>query len=763
MESNLPTLRGVHEDALTDRLDQLDAKPHRSGDSIRSKGFCHSGDDPDTLSFRPTEDGRSWEPHCFKGCDSVEIVQKIQAGRRLPVIDGPVASWTVSRTDKRDRPAFFDAAEQKRVLAEHQALIARPDLVAYLEAERRITPDVITSEFIGWRASEKRFPIPYGSPFPEDRKRVYQRDRWQPPEHRTDAPKLLAETGRSRWLFYPAPWLLEKRWAVLTEGAMDALAVVSAGLPAIAAPSGMEWNGSWTSELRRLKLSKIFLPFDADENGQKFVAKVTAKLEGSGITVYAVELPGLAEHGDVTDFLKGFASIPQGGKALRQLCEDAEPKPDGLEFTWASDVHMDPLNPLLPAKWGYRFPEAVLTLLGGREDIGKTTLACQLVADVTNGELGTPGRFVIVFTSEDSASAISKRLKAAGADMTKVAIVSRVWRNGKPDGFRIPRDASDLEKLVRQIRPALIVIGGSLMAHIESARTDSRSTVSMREALEPIHSIAERHQIAALSVVHPNKSRHSDVAMAISESAAIIQSARSAVWLDWEDDDKTTLVLAHFKHNESAEEKSLTFKRAVVDLGNGVTAPRLERIGTSELTANELQARRIQSTSGEGKISKRDLAAAQLKVLLADHQPHPIEPVRAVLEAARIGKGTIDRARTDLGIQTTHSKTVPPEHFWTLPEPFKREDEQDESAKQEPPDDEADSSLPTDPPDHGDGETGETGENGSGEPNQALATLRSPQLSGAGETGPKSRPNPFLNGRRFPPDHNPKEGPDGCP
>ena len=84
--------------------------------------------------------------------------------------------------------------------------------------------------------------------------------------------------------------------------------------------------------------------------------------------------------------------------------------------------------------------------------------------------------------------------------MTKVAIVARVWRDGKPDGFRIPRDAGYLEKLVRQIRPALIVIGGSLMAHLESARTDSRS----------------------------------NVAMAISESAAIIQSARSAVWLDYE-------------------------------------------------------------------------------------------------------------------------------------------------------------------------------------------------------------------------------------
>ena len=659
-----------------DRGAALDAAPFRSGNSIRMRGFCHDGDGPDALSFQPTQDGRSWDPHCFRKCPRDVIVSKLLADGDLPRADGPVASWTATRSRNGHRPGFFEDAEHKKVLAEHEALIGRSDLLDLLEAERRITLDTIKSEFVGYRASEKRLTTPYGSPFEGERRRVYQRDRWQPPEHRSDdSQKVLAETGRSRWLFYPAPWLLEKSWAVLTEGAMDALAVVSAGLPAIGAPSGTAWNSAWTDELKRLKLTKIFLPADADETGQKFAAKVKAELEPDGIAVVPVELPGLDEHGDVTDFLRGFASIPQGGKALRQLCEDAEPKPDGLEIVWASEVQLEPLNALLPAKWGFRFPEAVLTLLGGREDIGKTTIACQLVADVTNGELGTPGRKVIFFTSEDSASAISKRLKAADADMTKVAIVSRVWRDGKPDGFRIPRDAGHLERLVRQIRPALIVIGGSLMAHLESARTDSRSNVAMREALEPIHSIAERHQIAALSVVHPNKSRHSDVAMAISESAAIIQSARSAVWLDYEDDEKQTLVLAHFKHNESAAEKSLTFRRVVKDLGDGVTAPCLERIGTSELTANELYARRLQRTSGDGKIRPVEHATNLLAVLLPDHKPHPVEEVKRILLAAGISESTIERARRKLNLKTTKQAQDGGgwTYFWTRPVPFTRE------------------------------------------------------------------------------------------
>lgn len=714
------------------RLKALGAEPFRNGDSIRARGFCHGGDAPDTLAFWPTEDGRSWEVKDFKGCDKYEVIEKVQAGECLPVTDGPVADWTGPRlSERRDRPALFDAAEHKRILADHQALLARPELVAFLERERRISLDTIQSEFMGYRTAEKRVTIPYGSPFPGDERRVFQLDRWQPLEHRSEGtPKLLAEKSRARWLHYPAPWLLEAGWAVLCEGAMDALAVVSAGLLAVAAPSAMDWLSAWTAELKKLGITKLFVPFDADETGQKFTAKVKAALESAGIAVVPVELPGLGEHGDVTDFLKGFASIPQGGKALRQRCEDAEPKPDGLEVVWASDVHVQPLNPLLPAKWGYRFPEGVLTLLGGREDIGKTTIACQVSADTTNGELGTPGRPVIFFTSEDSASAISKRLKAAGADMTKVAIVSRVWRDGKPDGFRIPRDAGYLEKKVREIHPALIVIGGSLLAHLESARTDSRSNVAMREALEPIHSIAERHQIAALAVVHPNKSRHSDVAMAISESAAIIQSARSAVWLDYEDDEKQTLVLAHFKHNESAAEKSLTFSRVVEDLGDGVTAPRLERMGTSELTANELQARRIQSTSGDGKISKRERAKNLLGVLLADHQPHPVQEIKAALKAAEISESTGERAKRELKVKTTHDKSSPPVHFWTLPDPFRR----------------ARRPRPGGPVSGSDGTgvdgTGGTGANNAPEPNQTLAAVQSRQLGGLDGTGPENGRNP---------------------
>lgn len=87
----------------------------------------------------------------------------------------------------------------------------------------------------------------------------------------------------------------------LCEGEKDAENVQSLGLTATTNPMGAAyWRKSYTETLRGAAV--VLLP-DHDEAGQKRTAKVAPALYGTVASLKVLELPGLAEHGDVSDWL----------------------------------------------------------------------------------------------------------------------------------------------------------------------------------------------------------------------------------------------------------------------------------------------------------------------------------------------------------------------------------------------------------------------------------------------------------------------------
>lgn len=343
---------------------------------------------------------------------------------------------------------------------------------------------------------------------------------------------------------------------------------------------------------------------------------------------------------------------------------------DGLHFVVAGDVMQVSQTPLL-LEYGQRIPGGVVIALLGRAGRGKTLAACRVAADVSRGGLGRPPRDVLFLSSEDSASMIAARLEAAGADMARVQIMAHVVREGKREGFRLPRDGEHLHAAVERYEPALIVLGGSLMSHVAEG-VDSHRNADMRSVIEPFHDVAERSGCAILVVVHPNKSRFADPGNAISGSLATYESVRSALLLERDGDDEKSLILAHFKHNYSAEEPSLAFAIEPVTLPSGVETVHLARTGTSDLTAVELLSAELKRTSGEGGPSKREQAKGLLRTLLGDLEEHPVAEVKAALGALGISTSTTERAKADLGVITSHDQSVPPVHSWRLPSPFIR-------------------------------------------------------------------------------------------
>ena len=119
-----------------------------------------------------------------------------------------------------------------------------------------------------------------------------------------------------------------------------------------------------------------------------------------------------------------------------------------MRLTPASAIAIRPVRWL----WEDRLSLGTLSLLGGREGVGKTLLAYTLAADLTRGSLpgvylGQP-RSVLVAATEDSwEHTITPRLMAAGADLTRVFRVDVVAPDDVPLSLSLPQDVAALEQI----------------------------------------------------------------------------------------------------------------------------------------------------------------------------------------------------------------------------------------------------------------------------------------------------------------------------
>jgi putative DNA primase/helicase len=148
--------------------------------------------------------------------------------------------------------------------------------------------------------------------------------------------------GRGGWIWdvegvrrvlYRLPELLAadpSETIFIVEGEKDADNLAHRGLVATTNPGGaLKWRPEYRAALRGRHL--VILP-DHDEVGRTHAADVARALSGVAASVRVMDLPGLAEHGDVSDWLSAGHTIGE----LRELCftmngessHGSEPRPD---------------------------------------------------------------------------------------------------------------------------------------------------------------------------------------------------------------------------------------------------------------------------------------------------------------------------------------------------------------------------------------------------------------------------------------------------
>lgn len=113
-------------------------------------------------------------------------------------------------------------------------------------------------------------------------------------------------------------------------------------------------------------------------------------------------------------------AAPEESRLGNRGTADGTPR-RSIVFTPASKIRTEAVDWLLDC-W---VPRGSVTLLGGREGIGKSTIAVDWVAQATQGKLTDAPMTVAYVVTEDSPEhTVVPRLKAAGADLDRVMFLA---------------------------------------------------------------------------------------------------------------------------------------------------------------------------------------------------------------------------------------------------------------------------------------------------------------------------------------------------
>ncbi len=357
-------------------------------------------------------------------------------------------------------------------------------------------------------------------------------------------------------------------------------------------------------------------------------------------------------------------------KARRPMQAPAKaPAPRGVVLREMSDVDDKPIQ----WHWKGFLPAGLLTLLVGAGGTGKSTVAFGFAATVTTGgcwpdntRCTAPGNVLIWSSEDDVASTIKPRLRAAGADITKIQTIE-----GEQDeqGYPLPFDpATQMDTLREAVRKrggvSLLIIDPIVSA----VNGDMHKANDVRRSLNPIVEFAKEFGCAVIGISHFSKNTSGrNAAERVIGSQAFGALARM-VLVTAEEQDTGERVFTRAKTNISPNGGGFGYS---IEVGS-VPASDGQAIETTRIvwgTALKGSAESIlHDVEGEDATHSGRKIDDAVKFLIRTLQDGPIA-ANAVTEQAihaGISPRTLKRARQDVGIEA--SKANFGGHWiWSLP------------------------------------------------------------------------------------------------
>ena len=321
-----------------------------------------------------------------------------------------------------------------------------------------------------------------------------------------------------------------------------------------------------------------------------------------------------------------------------------------------------------PPRWAWRdrIVLGYLNLLLGNEGVGKGTMIAWLIARLTRGEL--PGNLhgrpvgVGVLGDEDSFDDVwTPRLHAAGAALSRVVQIER------PDGgFVNVREDRDKLAAVSREHELAVLFFDQLLDNLGVGVDDWRQK-AVRDALQPLRSLARELDIAALGCLHPNK-RADSFRQLIAGAPAFNSVSRSSLLLAQHPDDENVRVLVRGKGNLSQTPQAVEFEiREHRFDANSVEfrVPLATGFNVGELTVDQL----LDAENGRTLEHSNIAAACEIidALLPRDGQWHPAKPIKKACAEEGIEDRLAKRGKERLKIEHRRTKTFPAATEWRWP------------------------------------------------------------------------------------------------
>jgi putative DNA primase/helicase len=332
---------------------------------------------------------------------------------------------------------------------------------------------------------------------------------------------------------------------------------------------------------------------------------------------------------------------------------DNRPSARQLIAQRASDITPEPVEWL----WPGRIALGKQTLFAGEAGLGKSQLTISVAAAVSTGgewpcgEARAPLGSVIILSAEDGAAdTIVPRLMAAGADRSRVHLVSAV-RNDDGNGrraFNLQGDLDLLESKIADLEDGRLVIIDPISSYL-GPKVDSHVNAAVRGILEPIGEMAARLRVAVLSVTHPPKGTGTTAINRFIGSIGFIAAARAAFMVTRDADDETRRLFLPVKNNLAPLGKGLAFRleqRIIGDDGKGIVASSVVwEDQPVAITADEALA--ATDTAGDDRGREAD---DFLRDVLAKGEAAAAE-IKREAQGAGLAWATVRRAQKRLGIR----------------------------------------------------------------------------------------------------------------
>lgn len=251
--------------------------------------------------------------------------------------------------------------------------------------------------------------------------------------------------------------------------------------------------------------------------------------------------------------------------------------------------------------WDMRMPNNGITLLSGREGIGKSTISYDIIAKITTGKLdgchhGTPHGVGIIAGEDDWSAVIVPRLVAAGADLSRVHQLE-AREDGERSDISAPTDLNRL-KSVCQEKDIVLLVLDPIMSVIDG-KLDTHKDADVRKALEPLSRFCAENDIAVLALIHVNKSATTDPLNSIMASRAFGAVARSVLYCITDPEQEDRYLFGHPKSNLGPKQPtigySITEYRIDMEPGNPLT----DTIRTSRIRWGDIDTRSLSEVMGE--------------------------------------------------------------------------------------------------------------------------------------------------------------------